>query len=90
MVPPTVPGAYLGIPEKGTMRKQKSIGMMLIFVFVCTCLCVHCLVLLACHNILLVLRDIAVCAEAIWKLIIDKLELASQQSVLSGNYTGGH
>lgn len=26
VVPPTVPGAYLGIPEKGTMRKQKSIG----------------------------------------------------------------
>ncbi|XP_069575884.1 SH3 and multiple ankyrin repeat domains protein 2 [Brachyistius frenatus] len=26
VVPPTVPGAFLGIPEKGTMRKQKSIG----------------------------------------------------------------
>ncbi|MEQ2197460.1 SH3 and multiple ankyrin repeat domains protein 2, partial [Xenoophorus captivus] len=25
VVPPTVPGPYLGIPEKGTMRKQKSI-----------------------------------------------------------------
>lgn len=25
VVPPTVPGPYLGIP-KGTMRKQKSIG----------------------------------------------------------------
>lgn len=28
VVPPTVPGAFLGIPEKGTMKKQKSIGMM--------------------------------------------------------------
>ncbi|XP_074522965.1 SH3 and multiple ankyrin repeat domains protein 2-like [Halichoeres trimaculatus] len=26
VVPPTVPGAFLGIPEKGTMKKQKSIG----------------------------------------------------------------
>lgn len=30
VVPPTVPGAFLGIPEKGTMKKQKSIGMMYI------------------------------------------------------------
>ncbi|KAG7453606.1 hypothetical protein JOB18_049609 [Solea senegalensis] len=26
VVPPTVPGAFLGIPEKGTIKKQKSIG----------------------------------------------------------------
>uniref|UniRef100_A0A8C6NW22 SH3 and multiple ankyrin repeat domains 2 n=1 Tax=Nothobranchius furzeri TaxID=105023 RepID=A0A8C6NW22_NOTFU len=26
VVPPTVPGPYLGLPEKGTIRKQKSIG----------------------------------------------------------------
>uniref|UniRef100_A0A3Q2ZRB4 SH3 and multiple ankyrin repeat domains 2a n=1 Tax=Kryptolebias marmoratus TaxID=37003 RepID=A0A3Q2ZRB4_KRYMA len=26
VVPPTVPGVYLGLPEKGIMRKQKSIG----------------------------------------------------------------
>uniref|UniRef100_A0A3P8VMY6 SH3 and multiple ankyrin repeat domains protein 3 n=1 Tax=Cynoglossus semilaevis TaxID=244447 RepID=A0A3P8VMY6_CYNSE len=26
VVPPTVPGPYLGIPEKGTIKKQKSIG----------------------------------------------------------------
>ncbi|XP_029932113.1 SH3 and multiple ankyrin repeat domains protein 2 isoform X1 [Myripristis murdjan] len=26
VVPPTVPGAFLGIPAKGTMKKQKSIG----------------------------------------------------------------
>ncbi|CAG5849488.1 unnamed protein product [Menidia menidia] len=26
VVPPTVPGPYLGLPEKGTMKKQKSIG----------------------------------------------------------------
>lgn len=32
VVPPTVPGAYLGLPEKGTMRKQKSIGTMLVSV----------------------------------------------------------
>lgn len=32
VVPPTVPGAYLGIPEKGTMRKQKSIGRMVVSV----------------------------------------------------------
>lgn len=28
VVPPTVPGVFLGLPEKGTLRKQKSIGMM--------------------------------------------------------------
>ncbi|CAB1428388.1 unnamed protein product [Pleuronectes platessa] len=26
VVPPTVPGAFLGLPEKGTIKKQKSIG----------------------------------------------------------------
>nr|XP_057933370.1 SH3 and multiple ankyrin repeat domains protein 2-like isoform X2 [Doryrhamphus excisus] len=26
VVPPTVPGAFLGLPEKATLRKQKSIG----------------------------------------------------------------
>ncbi|XP_034745863.1 SH3 and multiple ankyrin repeat domains protein 2-like [Etheostoma cragini] len=26
VVPPTVPGAFLGIPEKSTLKKQKSIG----------------------------------------------------------------
>ncbi|XP_057694460.1 SH3 and multiple ankyrin repeat domains protein 2-like isoform X1 [Corythoichthys intestinalis] len=26
VVPPTVPGAFLGLPEKGLLRKQKSIG----------------------------------------------------------------
>ncbi|XP_037103207.1 SH3 and multiple ankyrin repeat domains protein 2b isoform X4 [Syngnathus acus] len=26
VVPPTVPGAFLGLPEKGVLRKQKSIG----------------------------------------------------------------
>ncbi|KAK9542187.1 hypothetical protein VZT92_000070 [Zoarces viviparus] len=26
VVPPTVPGAFLGLPEKGTLKKQKSIG----------------------------------------------------------------
>lgn len=30
VVPPTVPGAFLGIPEKGTIKKQKSIGTMFI------------------------------------------------------------
>ncbi|KAM3877276.1 SH3 and multiple ankyrin repeat domains protein 2 [Diretmus argenteus] len=28
VVPPTVPGAFLGIPAKSTMKKQKSIGTM--------------------------------------------------------------
>lgn len=42
VVPPTVPGAYLGIPEKGTMRKQKSIGMMLVSVCVCVCVSLYC------------------------------------------------
>uniref|UniRef100_A0A3Q2G4J7 SH3 and multiple ankyrin repeat domains 2a n=1 Tax=Cyprinodon variegatus TaxID=28743 RepID=A0A3Q2G4J7_CYPVA len=36
VVPPTVPGAYLGIPEKGTMRKQKSIGRIPVE-YVCVC-----------------------------------------------------
>lgn len=67
VVPPTVPGAYLGIPEKGTMRKQKSIGMMLVSVCVCVCLCTACIV----------------CTSALGRLIIDKLERASQQNVLS-------
>ncbi|XP_075873623.1 SH3 and multiple ankyrin repeat domains protein 2-like isoform X2 [Nelusetta ayraudi] len=26
VVPPTVPGTFLGLPEKGTLKKQKSIG----------------------------------------------------------------
>uniref|UniRef100_A0A8C2WRR6 SH3 and multiple ankyrin repeat domains 2a n=1 Tax=Cyclopterus lumpus TaxID=8103 RepID=A0A8C2WRR6_CYCLU len=26
-LPPTVPGAFLGLPEKGTLKKQKSIGV---------------------------------------------------------------
>lgn len=48
------------------------------------------LVLLACRNILLMLRGLALCARAILKLIIDKLEWSSQQSVLSGDNIGGH
>lgn len=32
VVPPTVPGAFLGIPEKGTIKKQKSIGMYIVSV----------------------------------------------------------
>lgn len=38
VVPPTVPGAFLGIPEKGTMKKQKSIGMTYVQQ---VCLCVR-------------------------------------------------
>uniref|UniRef100_A0A665V0S4 SH3 and multiple ankyrin repeat domains 2a n=1 Tax=Echeneis naucrates TaxID=173247 RepID=A0A665V0S4_ECHNA len=33
VVPPTVPGAFLGIPEKGTMKKQKSIDPHILFFF---------------------------------------------------------
>lgn len=40
VVPPTVPGAFLGIPEKGTMKKQKSIGTMYIHC-VCVRVCVR-------------------------------------------------
>lgn len=73
MVPPTVPGAFLGIPEKGTMKKQKSIGMLCIqCVYVCVlegmvCVSLSCelqhLVLLACRNILLMLGGLALCAQ---------------------------
>ena len=28
VAPPTVPGGLLGVPAKGTIKKQKSIGMM--------------------------------------------------------------
>lgn len=37
VVPPTVPGAFLGLPEKGMLRKQKSIGMTTL-----KCVCVLC------------------------------------------------
>lgn len=48
------------------------------------------LLLLACRNILLMLRGLGLCAQAILKLIIDKSEWSSQQSVLWGDNTGGH
>lgn len=48
VVPPTVPGAYLGIPEKGTMRKQKSIGITLVSLYVRVCGCVYVFVSLYC------------------------------------------
>uniref|UniRef100_A0A3P8RLB2 PDZ domain-containing protein n=1 Tax=Amphiprion percula TaxID=161767 RepID=A0A3P8RLB2_AMPPE len=40
VVPPTVPGAYLGIPEKGTIKKQKSIGMMYKYLVCAMSVCV--------------------------------------------------
>uniref|UniRef100_G3Q090 SH3 and multiple ankyrin repeat domains 2 n=1 Tax=Gasterosteus aculeatus aculeatus TaxID=481459 RepID=G3Q090_GASAC len=36
VAPPTVPGAFLGLPEKGTLKKQKSIGRTRVTLSVCT------------------------------------------------------
>uniref|UniRef100_A0AAQ4NWN3 SH3 and multiple ankyrin repeat domains 2 n=1 Tax=Gasterosteus aculeatus aculeatus TaxID=481459 RepID=A0AAQ4NWN3_GASAC len=35
VAPPTVPGAFLGLPEKGTLKKQKSIGRTRVTLSVC-------------------------------------------------------
>lgn len=53
VVPPTVPGAFLGLPEKGTIKKQKSIGMIHINTMS--------FVRLAHRNILLSLQELSVC-----------------------------
>lgn len=83
VVPPTVPGPYLGIPEKGTIKKQKSIGMIQILsLCVCVlwymCVCapnvevhVQHFVLLAGGSALLMLCGLT---PAILELIIDKIE----------------
>lgn len=84
VVPPTVPGTFLGLPEKGTIKKQKSIGT------VCMCVCVHSCVHCGGHMNGLILDRCTGLQLKRSRLIMDEGERSSQQSALSGHYTRGH